>query len=69
MSSTRTIYYNKRVEIIKECILLLIDLLMLSKKDLEKYSLVDFKKLSKLLHGEFGGSIIFQKAFTKTDKK
>lgn len=44
-------------------------MLMLPKKDLEKYSLVDFKKLSKLLHGEFKGSIIFQRAFTKIDKK
>jgi len=67
--STRTIYYQKRVEIIKKCIMLFIDILMLPKKDLEKYSLVDFRKLSKLLYGEFGGTIIFQRAFTKIDKK
>ena len=67
--STRTIYYQKRVEVLKDCIMFLIDLLMLPKKDLEKYSLVDFKKLSKLVHGESGETIIFQKAFTKSEKK
>jgi len=69
MVSTKTIYYEKRVETLKECIILLIELLMLPKKDLMKYSLVDFTKLGKLLRGDTRQTIIFQYAFPKRDKK
>ena len=49
MTSIRTTYRNKRIELIKENILLLCDILTMNKQDLEKISLVSFKKLNKLL--------------------
>jgi len=69
MVSIKTVYYKKRVKVLKDCIMSLIELLMIPKQDLMKYSLIDFQKLDKLLHGEFRGSIIFQNAFPKKVKK
>jgi len=60
MTSVRTQYRNKRIELIKENILLLSDMLTMNKQDLEKISLVSFKKLSKLLKRQDKQTIIFQ---------
>jgi putative protein kinase ArgK-like GTPase of G3E family len=63
MTSVRTTYRNKRIELIKENILLLSDMLTMNKQDLEKISLVSFKKLSKLLKREDNKTIIFSHGF------
>lgn len=47
MVSTRTIYRRKRVEIIKEIVLILISLLTLEKQQLEIIPLVFFKRIKK----------------------
>jgi len=63
MTSTRTEYRQKRIELIKENILLLCDMLTMNKQDLEKISLVSFKKLSKMLKREDKKTYIFQHGF------
>jgi len=45
--STRTEYRQKRVQLIRECNNLLLDMLTLKKKDLEQIPLPFFKNLKK----------------------
>jgi hypothetical protein len=47
--SSRTTYRKKRVELVKSCINLLVDMLTLSKQDLEKIKIPFFKKLHRTL--------------------
>ena len=49
MPSTRTQYRQKRVQLIKDCILLLTDMLTLDKQQLEATKLPFFKKLKKTI--------------------
>jgi hypothetical protein len=49
MVSTRTKYRQKRIELIKECIMILADMLTWEKKKLEKILLPFFKKMKKAL--------------------
>jgi len=68
MTSVRTEYYKKRVDVLRECVNMLMDMLMLPKEELRSYSLIEFKKLHQLLKGDFHGSIIFQRAFIRGKK-
>jgi hypothetical protein len=49
MVSTRTKYRQKRIELIKECIMILTDMLTWEKKELEKIPLPFFKMMKKAL--------------------
>jgi hypothetical protein len=49
MTSTRTLYRQKRIELIKEIIMLLLNMLTLEKKELEKIPLPKLKQVKKLL--------------------
>ena len=49
MTSIRTQYRQKRVELIKDCIMLLVNMLTLEKKELEKIPLPFFKNVKKFL--------------------
>jgi hypothetical protein len=49
MVSIRTQYRQKRIELIKECIMLLVDMLTLDKQQLEATKLPFFKKLKKTI--------------------
>ncbi|MFH1106209.1 MAG: hypothetical protein V1731_03325 [Candidatus Aenigmatarchaeota archaeon] len=49
MTSSRTLYREKRVELIKECIGLLVGLLTIEKKDLERIPLPTLKNVKKVL--------------------
>jgi hypothetical protein len=60
MTSVRTQYRNKRIELVRENILLLCDMLIMNKQDLEKISLISFKKLSKLLKRQDKQTVIFK---------
>jgi hypothetical protein len=63
MTSVRTQYRNKRIELIRENILLLCDMLTMNKQDIEKISLISYKKLSKLLKRQDKQTVIFQHGF------
>ena len=63
MTSIRTQYRNKRIDLIKDNILLLCDMLTMNKQDIEKISLVNFKKLSKLLLRQDKKTVIFKNGF------
>ena len=63
MTSIRTEYRNKRIELIKENIMLLCNMLLMDKQQLEKIPLISYKKLSKLLKLEDKRTIIFQHGF------
>jgi hypothetical protein len=52
MTSTRTKYRQKRVELIKECIMLLVNMLTLEKKELEKIPTPFFKQIQKALENK-----------------
>jgi hypothetical protein len=49
MVSIRTAYREKRKEMLKECIILLIDMLGIEKQALEKVKLPFFKRLKKTI--------------------
>lgn len=54
MVSVRTQYRQKRIQLIKECIILLLDMLTLEKQQLETIKLPFFKKLKKTIeNGKF----------------
>jgi hypothetical protein len=60
MTSVRTQYRNKRIELIRENILLLCDMLTMNKQDLERIPLVSLKNLNRLLKRENKQTIIFK---------
>ena len=47
MTSTRTQYRQKRIQLIKDSIALLLDMLTMEKKELEKIHISKFKKIKK----------------------
>ncbi len=49
MPSVRTEYRRKRVSLVKDCIVLLLDMLSMEKQTLEKVKLPFFKKLKKTI--------------------
>jgi len=49
MTSTRTQYRQKRVELIKDCIMLLVNMLTMEKKELEKIPTPYFNQVKKIL--------------------
>jgi hypothetical protein len=49
MVSTRTKYRQKRIELIKECIMILADMLTWEKKELEKIPLPKLKQMKNWL--------------------
>ena len=60
MTSIRTEYRNKRIELVKENIMLLCNMLLMDKQQLEQIPLVSLKNLNKLLKRVDKRTVIFK---------
>jgi len=60
MTSIRTEYRNKRIELVKENIMLLCNMLLMDKQQLEQIPLVSLKNLNRLLKRENKQTVIFK---------
>jgi hypothetical protein len=63
MTSSRSVYRQKRIDLIKDSIGLLCDMLIMNKQDLEKISLISFKNLNRLLKRQINRLLSFSMGF------
>ena len=63
MTSSRSIYRQKRIDLIKDSISLLCDMLLMTHEQREQIPLSNFKLLNKLLLRQDKKTIIFRQGF------